>query len=189
MISDDDVLVGASVKKALEAILIVSDGPQMASTLANALQTSEDVVERDFEELQEEYREHHGFELKKTARGWQFVNAREFAGLVSQFIADGNSARLSQASLEVLAIIAYKQPVTRAQVNEIRGVNSEQIVRNLSVRGLVEDAGADSQSAARLLKTTDVFLEKLGIDDIEELPDLAPFLPARESVAFQSEFQ
>ncbi len=118
-----------------------------------------------------------GFELRHTARGWQFASRIDFEPVVSAFVTDGQTARLSQAALEALAIIAYKQPITRAQISAIRGVNSDGVVRSLVVRGLVREEGVDPDSRAALLITSGLFLEKMGLDSLDQLPELAPFLP------------
>ncbi|MCH4209302.1 SMC-Scp complex subunit ScpB [Bifidobacterium sp.] len=119
-----------------------------------------------------------GFELRHTARGWQFANRAEYEPVVAAFVTDGQTARLSQAALEALAIIAYRQPVTRAQVAAIRGVNSEGVIRSLIVRGLIREEGVDPESRAALLITSGLFLEHMGLDSLDQLPSLAPFLPS-----------
>jgi segregation and condensation protein B len=128
-----------------------------------------------------------GFELRHTARGWQFGNRSVFGPVVSAFVTDGQMARLSQAALEALAIIAYKQPITRAQIAAIRGVNSDGVVRALSVRGLVREQGTDEDSRAALLVTTGLFLEKMGLESLDRLPELAPFMPSVGDVVNQTQ--
>jgi len=136
------------------------------------------VVADALESLRRRYEdERRGFELRHTARGWQFANRAVFEPVVSAFVTDGQTARLSQAALEALAIIAYKQPVTRAQVAAIRGVNSDGVIRSLAVRGLIREDGVDPDSRAALLVTSGLFLEKMGLDSLDQLPSLAPFLP------------
>ncbi|OZG63469.1 SMC-Scp complex subunit ScpB [Bifidobacterium lemurum] len=166
----------------VEAILMVADQPQQAEDLARVLAVDEDAVEGALETLRESYEaEHRGFELRHTARGWQFANRLEFEPVVSAFVTDGQTARLSQAALEALAIVAYKQPVTRAQIAAIRGVNSDGVVRSLTVRGLVREEGTDPDSRAALLVTSGLFLEKMGLESLDQLPSLAPFMPSPES--------
>lgn len=163
----------------LEAILMVADRPQQAADLARVLAVDEARVTGALEELERGYAADppRGFELRRTARGWQYANRAEFEPVVSAFVTDGQTARLSQAALEALAIIAYQQPVTRAQVAAIRGVNSDGVIRALVVRGLVREEGVDPDTRAALLVTSGLFLEKMGLDSLDQLPGLAPFLP------------
>lgn len=169
----------------LEAVLMVADGPQQERDLARALHCDPKDVRDALESLQREYDgdlEHgiapRGFALRSSARGWQYVSRSEFEPVVGAFVTDGQTSRLSQAALEALAIIAYKQPMTRAQVASIRGVNSDGVIRSLTVRGLVQEHGVDPQTHAALLETTGLFLEYMGLDSLDDLPSLAPFLPA-----------
>jgi segregation and condensation protein B len=172
----------------LEAILMVASAPQHAEDLARILAVDVDLVEKTLLELHDEYEGDEergiaarGYELRHTARGWQFVSRAVFEPVVSAFVTDGQSARLSQAALEALSIIAYKQPVTRGQIAAIRGVNSDGVVRSLSIRGLIRENGVDPDSRAGLLVTTPLFLENMGLDSIDQLPSLAPFLPSEQS--------
>lgn len=168
----------------LEAILMVADQPQTEADLARVLGVGEPAVGEALRALADRYDvELRGFELRHTARGWQFANRADFAPVVAAFVTDGQTARLSQAALEALAIIAYKQPVTRAQVAAIRGVNSDGVIRSLTVRGLVREDGMDPESRAALLATSGLFLEKMGLDSLDQLPSLAPFLPASVAAA------
>lgn len=169
----------------LEAILMVADQPQTTEDLARILAVEPERAERALEELKADYdgdteagRPPRGFELRKTARGWQFANRVEFEHVVAAFVTDGQTTRLSQAALEALAVIAYRQPVTRAQIAAVRGVNSDGVVRSLLVRGLVREDGMESESRAALLVTSELFLENMGIASLEELPSLAPFMPS-----------
>ncbi|KFI93406.1 transcriptional regulator [Bifidobacterium saguini DSM 23967] len=172
----------------LEAILMVADQPQTAEDIARVLAVDVATVEQALQTLQAEYdglsdaqgnkTRPRGFELRHTARGWQFANRAVFEPVVSAFVTDGQTARLSQAALEALAIVAYKQPVTRAQVAAIRGVNSDGVIRSLSIHGLIKESGADSETRAALLVTSELFLERMGLDSLEQLPSLAPFLPS-----------
>lgn len=166
------------LKACLEAILMVADEPVRAADAARVLAVDEAAVTEALERLRDSYEtSQRGFELRRTPRGWLFSNRAEFAPVVRAFVADGQVARLSQAALEALAVIAYRQPVTRAQVAAVRGVGSDGVVRSLMVRGLVREKGVDADSRAALLVTTDLFLEKMGVDSLDDLPRLAPFLP------------
>ncbi len=172
----------------LEAILMVADQPQQVDDLARVLAVGKAAVEQALTALREDYeRQPRGFELRCTARGWQYANRAEFEPVVSAFVTDGQAARLSQAALEALAVVAYRQPVTRAQIAAIRGVNSDGVVRSLLVRGLVREDGVDPESRAALLATSPLFLENMGLDSIEQLPSLAPFMPDMVDVVRQSE--
>lgn len=162
----------------LEAVLMVSDRPHSAEDLSRVLGVGTQDVSRELERLRDEYdRAGRGFALYHGARGWRFVSRADYEPVVGAFIADGQHARLSQAALEALAIIAYKQPITRSRVASIRGVNSDGVIRSLTVRGLVVEHGVDKDTHAALLITSDLFLEKMGLDSLEQLPGLAPFLP------------
>ncbi|KAB8286714.1 SMC-Scp complex subunit ScpB [Bifidobacterium avesanii] len=168
----------------LEAILMAADQPQTEADLARVLGAGERAVGSALESLRDQYdREGRGFELRHTARGWQYASRAAFEPVVSAFVTDGQTARLSQAALEALAIIAYKQPVTRGEVAAIRGVNSDGVIRSLAVRGLVREDGVDPESRAALLRTSALFLEKMGLDSLDQLPSLAPFLPASAAEA------
>ncbi|RBP98775.1 SMC-Scp complex subunit ScpB [Bifidobacterium xylocopae] len=162
----------------LEAILMTADQPQPSADLATVLGVSEKRVESCLGSLSDQIdREGHGYQLRRTARGWMYASRPDFQPVVSAFVTAGQSAHLSQAALESLAIIAYRQPITRAQVAGIRGVNSDGVIRSLLVRGLVREDGVDPESRAALLVTTALFLEHMDIASVDELPSLAPFLP------------
>jgi segregation and condensation protein B len=118
-----------------------------------------------------------GFELRRAAGGWRLYTRPEFASYVERFVLDGQQVRLTQAALETLAVVAYKQPVTRSRISAIRGVNCDGVIRTLVSRGLIEECGSEPESGAFLYRTTSLFLEKLGLDNVEQLPGLAPFLP------------
>lgn len=171
------------LRPALEAVLMVSDGPLDHLTLATAVGYPPADVQAALEGLAAEYTEQgRGFELRNVAGGWRFYTREEFAPVVERFVLDGQQARLTQAALETLAVVAYKQPVSRARVSAIRGVNVEGVMRTLVTRGLVEEAGVDEHSHAILYRTTSYFLERIGIGSLEELPELAPFLPEMDDV-------
>lgn len=166
------------LKACLEAMLMVADEPIVPADAARVLGLDEAAVTEALERLQDAYEvSRRGFELRRTARGWSFASRAVYEPVVAAFVTDGQTARLGQAALEALAVVAYRQPVTRAQVSAIRGVNSDGVVRSLIVRGLVRTAGVDAESRATLLVTTGLFLEKLGLDSLDDLPKLAPFLP------------
>jgi segregation and condensation protein B len=167
-----------SLRAALEAILLVVDEPVSEVTLAQVLEHPTDEVETTLRALSAEYTAAgRGFDLRLVAGGWRFYTRAECAPLVERFVLDGQQARLTQAALETLAVVAYRQPVSRARVSAVRGVNVDGVMRTLVVRGLVEEAGHDGESGALLYRTTSYFLERLGLTSLDQLPALAPFLP------------
>ena len=119
--------------------------------------------------------------------GWRFYTREEFAPIVEQFVVDGQQARLTQAALETLAVVAYRQPVSRARVSAIRGVNVDGVMRTLVTRGLVEEAGTEHETGAHLYRTTSYFLERMGLTSLEELPEIAPFLPEMAELEGESD--
>ncbi|MFW6774828.1 SMC-Scp complex subunit ScpB [Nocardioides sp. CPCC 205120] len=176
-------LDAASLRPALEAVLMVADQPLPAVVLAAALRRSVDEVEAALRDLEAGYAaQRRGFELRTVAGGWRYYTREEFAPVVERFVLEGQSARLTQAALETLAIVAYQQPVSRARVSAVRGVNVDGVMRTLLARGLVEEAGQDETSGAHLYRTTSYFLERIGITSLDELPELAPYLPAMDDL-------
>lgn len=172
---------------AVEAVLMVTEEPVTAAELAAALKLSEHQVVALLDEIRldadgEGGGRQRGYELREVAGGYRFYSRLTYADQVSAFILGGQTARLSQAALETLAIIAYRQPVARSQVAAIRGVNVDGVVRTLVHRGLVDTAGTDPVTGATLYTTTSVFLEKLGIGSVEELPQISPHLPGVDAV-------
>jgi segregation and condensation protein B len=174
---DLDQLPGGA-RAALEAILMVVDRPVDEVALASALALPVARVSELLTELVLDYdAAERGFELRRVAGGWRFYSRPAHAPVVERFVLDGQTSRLSQAALETLAIVAYRQPVSRARVSAVRGVNVDAVMRTLVTRGLVEEAGNDRETGAVLYRTTELFLHKLGLTSLDELPALAPFLP------------
>ena len=168
----------AALRPSLEALLMISDQSLDQVTLASAVGYPVAEVEAALVALAEEYAASgRGFELRHVAGGWRYYTREEYAGVVEAFVLDGQQARLTQAALETLAVVAYKQPVSRARVSAIRGVNVDGVMRTLLTRGLVEEAGHDGEHGATLYRTTNYFLERIGITSLEQLPELAPYLP------------
>ncbi len=168
----------AELRPALEAVLMVADQPLDELTLASAVGYPVHEVTAALAELADDYtRQGRGFELRNVAGGWRFYTREEYAAVVEAFILDGQQARLTQAALETLAVVAYKQPVSRQRVSAIRGVNVDGVVRTLLSRGLVEESGQDGESGANLYRTTNYFLERIGVSSLDDLPELAPYLP------------
>lgn len=163
---------------ALEAVLLVTDEPVPAVTLAQVVERPTGEVEEVLRALAADYAEQgRGFELRQVAGGWRLYTRADCAPYVERFVLDGQQARLTQAALETLAVIAYRQPVTRQRVSAVRGVNVDGVVRTLVARGLVTEAGADDDTGATRYRTTPYLLERLGLQSLEELPSLAPLLP------------
>jgi segregation and condensation protein B len=169
---------GPGLRASLEAILLVADEPVPTVVLAQVLEHPRNEVAAALAELAEEYTAAgRGFDLREIAGGWRFYTREDCAALVERFVTDGQEVRLTQAALETLAVVAYRQPVSRARVSAVRGVNCDGVMRTLTLRGLVEEAGTDPETTAILYRTTSYFLERLGLASLEDLPDLAPFLP------------
>jgi segregation and condensation protein B len=169
---DDEVVA------ALEALLLVVDQPTDEASLAGALDQPVGRVERALRHLAESYREQgRGIDLRRVGEGWRFYTRDLYAPYVERFLLDGQRARLTRAALETLAVVAYRQPVTRARVAAVRGVNCDGVLRTLLTRGLVEEAGVDGPTQGTLFRTTELFLERLGLSSLEDLPPLAPLLP------------
>ena len=168
----------AELRPALEAVLMVADQPLDHLTLASAVGYPPAEVAAALEDLAREYDEQQrGFDLRNVAGGWRYYTREQLAPVVERFVLDGQQARLTQAALETLAVVAYRQPVSRARVSAIRGVNVDGVMRTLVTRGLVEEAGHDPETTATLYRTTGYFLERIGVTSIDDLPELAPFLP------------
>jgi segregation and condensation protein B len=173
--SGDD---GPGLRASLEAILLVADEPVPEVLIAQVLERPRHEVADGLRALSAEYtNDGRGFDLREIAGGWRFYTREDCAPLVERFVRDGQEVRLTQAALETLAVIAYRQPVSRARVSAVRGVNCDGVIRTLVLRGLVEDSGTDPETGAILYRTTGYFLERLGVASLDELPDLAPFLP------------
>ncbi len=174
---------GRRVRGALEAVLMVADEPVTAAALARATGEQPDEVDLLLRELAGEYDEQgRGFELREVGGGWRVYSRADHADVVEAFLLDGQTAKLTQAALETLAIVAYRQPVSRARVSAVRGVSVDGVMRTLLTRGLVCEAGVEATSGATLYRTTEEFLQRMGLDSLEDLPPLAPFLPDEVSV-------
>ena len=168
----------AELRAALEAILLVVDEPVAEMQLAQIVEQPTERVAAVLEDTSARYTAAgHGFDLRRAAGGWRLYTRPEYAAYVERFVLDGQSARLTQAALETLAVVAYKQPVTRSRISAIRGVNCDGVMRTLTTRGLIEECGTEGETGAFLYRTTALFLEKLGLNSVDQLPPLAPFLP------------
>jgi segregation and condensation protein B len=170
--------VGADLRMSLEAVLLVADEPVATDVLAGVTGESAASVAAELRAIADSYTaERRGFDLREVAGGWRLYTRDECAAVVERFVSDGQEIRLTQAALETLAVVAYRQPVSRARVAAVRGVNSDGVMRTLVLRGLVEEAGSDPETGAILFRTTGYFLERLGLARLSDLPDLLPFLP------------
>jgi segregation and condensation protein B len=167
-----------SLRASLEAIMLVADEPVSEVLIAQVLERPRAEVAEALRELADSYTaEQRGFDLREVAGGWRFYTREECAAVVERFVSDGQEVRLTQAALETLAVVAYRQPVSRARVSAVRGVNCDGVIRTLVLRGLVEETGTDAETGAILFATTGYFLERLGLPGLDDLPELAPFLP------------
>ncbi|MGW7419116.1 SMC-Scp complex subunit ScpB [Streptomyces sp. NPDC054813] len=176
------------LKPALEAVLMVVDEPATVEHLAKILERPRQTITKALRALAEEYTaQGRGFELRFVAGGWRFYTRGEYAPAVERLVLEGQTARLTQAALETLAVVAYRQPVSRSRVSAVRGVNCDGVMRTLLQRGLVEEAGAEPETGAILYRTTNYFLERMGLRGLDELPELAPFLPEAEAIEAETQ--
>jgi segregation and condensation protein B len=168
----------ADLRMSLEAVLLVADEPVSEEALATITDRSAAEIAETLGAIAASYTaERRGFDLREVAGGWRLYTRDECAAVVERFVSDGQEIRLTQAALETLAVVAYRQPVSRARVSAVRGVNCDGVMRTLVLRGLVEEAGSDPETGAILFQTTSYFLERLGLARLSDLPDLVPFLP------------
>ena len=188
VVEDDLLLETVDLAAALEAILLVASEPVETQLLATSIQMPEPEVAKALVELAADYdgerggRER-GFELREVQGRWRIYSRSKWAPWVGQFVAGEQSASLTRAAMETLAIVAYRQPITRAQIARIRGVNVDSVLRTLQTRDLVEEDGA-SPSGAHLFRTTTAFLEYMGMSSLDDLAPLAPFMPGPENVDY-----
>jgi segregation and condensation protein B len=167
-----------ALEPALEAVLMVADQPLDEATLASAVGHPASEIREALQALAASYDEQgRGFELRHVGGGWRFYSRETYASVVERFVLDGQQARLTQASLETLAIVAYRQPISRGRISAIRGVNVDGVIRTLVTRGLVEEAGTDDETGAVLYRTSSYFCERMGLSSLDELPEIAPYLP------------
>jgi len=175
---EDDVLDGA-----VEALLLVVDEPVDEASLAAALAQPTERVLGALRRLAQTYHDRErGIDLRKVGEGWRFYTRDRYAPYVERMLQDGQRAKLTRAALETLAVVAYRQPVTRARVSAVRGVNCDGVMRTLLTRGLVEEFGIDPQTQGILYRTSELFLERLGLSSLAELPPLAPLLPEVDAI-------
>jgi segregation and condensation protein B len=174
------------LRGAVEAILMITDSPVSMLAIAAALETPVNQVRSVIQELQADYNgdnegKQRGFELREVGGGWRIFVRQDFDWAVRMFVANESPSKLSQAALETLAVIAYKQPVSRGQVASIRAVNVDSVVKTLLSRGLISELFTDSETGAINYGTTPLMLELLGINSLDELPMISPYLPDADS--------
>lgn len=173
----------SQLRSRLESVLLVLDAPVTATTLARVLEVEEGTVTSLLQATAAEFDDRgSGFDLRETGEGWRLYTRPAHAPVVEQFLLDGSQTRLSRAALETLAVVAYRQPATRAQVSAVRGVNVDGVMRTLQLRGLIREVDTEASSGAHRYATTELFLELLGIESLDRLPDLAPLLPEIDSI-------
>lgn len=185
--ASSDLVTHEDYLAAAEAVLMVAEEPVTADELAAALGLAAHQALAVLEELAAEADgtsggRQRGFQLREVGGGWRYYSRARYAEEVSAFVLAGQRTRLSTAALETLAVVAYRQPVTRSQIAGIRGVNVDSVVRTLVQRGLLDTAGTDPVTGATLYATTSELLERLGLNSLDELPDLSPHLPGVEDL-------
>lgn len=177
-LAEDGALVAA-----LEALLLVVDSPTAEELLATTLDQPVSRVTETLNRMSAELADRgSGIDLRRVGEGWRFFTRDAFAPFVEKLLLDGQRAKLTRAALESLAVIAYRQPVTRARVAAVRGVNVDGVIRTLLARGLIEETGTDPDTGGILYRTTDLFLERLGLSSLEDLPPIAPLLPEVDAI-------
>ncbi|HUL98867.1 MAG TPA: SMC-Scp complex subunit ScpB [Mycobacterium sp.] len=168
----------AELVAVLEALLLVVDTPVPVATLATVTQQTTDRVAAALQRMAAELADRDsGIDLREAGGGWRMYTRARFAPYVEKLLLDGTRSKLTRAALETLAVVAYRQPATRARVSAVRGVNVDAVMRTLLARGLITEAGTDPDTGAVTFATTELFLERLGLSSLTELPDIAPLLP------------
>ena len=180
---DDDEVIGTdpdepSLRARLEALLLVVDQPTPEAALASAAGASVGEVDAELRAWRDDLTAAgSGMDVRQTGEGWRLYTRRELAPYVERLLTDGTRSTLTRAALETLAVIAYRQPVTRSRIAAVRGVNVDGVMRTLVARGLAVECGTDAETGGMLYRTTELFLERLGLASLDELPDIAPLLP------------
>ena len=168
---------------ALEAVLLIVDAPVPETDLAAAVGHPVPVVRQELAALAQRFAATgSGIDLRQVGDGWRFYTRDRFAPVVERFVLDGTATRLSKAAMETLAVIAYRQPITRSRIAAVRGVNVDGVIRTLTARGMVQDVGTDAETGGLLYATTELFLERLGLSGLDELPSLGPLLPDVDAI-------
>jgi segregation and condensation protein B len=169
--------------RVLESLLFVVDTPVTAEALASATEQPVYRVAAKLRLMSDELTERDsGIDLRHNSEGWRLYTRARFAPFVEKLLLDGTRTKLTRAALETLAVVAYRQPVTRARVSAVRGVNVDAVMRTLLARGLITEMGNDEDSGAVTFATTELFLERLGLSSLSDLPDIAPLLPDVDTI-------
>ncbi|WP_232837287.1 SMC-Scp complex subunit ScpB [Lentzea terrae] len=178
-----DLTDDAVFEAALESVLLVVDSPIAEDQLSSALEQPVKRIKEALRRLSTRYTESgSGIDLRRAGDGWRFYTRDRYAPFVEKLLLDGQRAKLTRAALETLAVIAYRQPVTRARIAAVRGVNVDGVIRTLVARGLIEETGTDSDTGGILYRTTELFLERLGLSSLHDLPPIAPLLPEVDAI-------
>ncbi|GAB3301114.1 SMC-Scp complex subunit ScpB [Parasphingorhabdus pacifica] len=178
-----DLSTDATLDAALEALLLVVDVPAGEELLASTLEQPVARIREALRRLSDGYAAaERGMDLRKVGDGWRFYTRDTYAAYVERYLLDGQRSKLTRAALETLAVIAYRQPVTRSRVSAVRGVNVDGVIRTLVGRGLIEEAGTDPETGGIFYCTTELFLERLGLSSLKDLPPLAPLLPEVDAI-------
>ncbi|MTD57527.1 SMC-Scp complex subunit ScpB [Amycolatopsis sp. RM579] len=178
-----DLTDDAALEAALEALLLVVDSPVNEESLADALEQPVSRVTQALHTMSQRLTaQARGIDLRRVGDGWRFFTRDTYAPFVEKLLLDGQRSKLTRAALETLAVIAYRQPVTRSRVAAVRGVNVDGVIRTLLARGLIEEAGTDPETGGTLYVTTELFLERLGLPSLNDLPPIAPLLPEVDAI-------
>jgi segregation and condensation protein B len=178
-----DLTEDSALEAALESLLLVVDSPASEQVLASAVEQPVPRVTAALRRIADGYTTTgRGIDLRRVGDGWRFYTRDAYAPFVERLLLDGQRARLTRAALETLAVIAYRQPVTRSRVAAVRGVNVDGVIRTLLARGLIQEAGVDPDTQGNRYRTTELFLERLGLSSLDDLPPIAPLLPEVDSI-------
>jgi segregation and condensation protein B len=178
-----DLTEDSALDAALESLLLVVDSPASEQVLATAVEQPVPRVTSALRRIAEGYTAGgRGIDLRRVGDGWRFYTRDVYATFVERLLLDGQRARLTRAALETLAVIAYRQPVTRSRVAAVRGVNVDGVIRTLLARGLIQEDGVDPDTQGHRYRTTELFLERLGLSSLDDLPPIAPLLPEVDSI-------
>lgn len=178
-----DLADDAALDAALESLLLVVDTPASEQVLATAVLQPVDRVTESLRRIADALTEQRrGIDLRRVGDGWRFYTRDTYAPYVERLLLEGQRARLTRAALETLAVIAYRQPVTRSRVAAVRGVNVDGVIRTLLTRGLIQESGVDPDTQGIRYRTTELFLERIGLSSLEDLPPIAPLLPDVDSI-------
>ncbi|MGV9366852.1 SMC-Scp complex subunit ScpB [Amycolatopsis sp. NPDC003731] len=178
-----DVTSDEDLEAALEALLLIVDSPASEELLADTLGQPKARIVVALRTMAQKFTDRtSGIDLRRVGEGWRFYTRDVYAPFVEKLLLDGQRSKLTRAALESLAVIAYRQPVTRARVAAVRGVNVDGVIRTLLARGLIEEMGTDPETTGTLYVTTELFLERLGLSSLNDLPPIAPLLPEVDTI-------